>query len=464
MKLKHNDIEILKDNPFKNCKLERERYAHVLTSIIGNFAEGFVMAINNEWGTGKTTFIKMWKQSLENDGFKTLYFNAWENDYEIEPMIALLGELKTLLGKDNETFKSLLKKGTVFTKHLLPTVAKAFAEKHIPGITEVVEKTVSAATEIFQNEVNNYTEKKKGLIDFKKQLTKLIDETKHKKPIIFFIDELDRCKPDYAVEVLEKVKHFFSVNGIVFVLSIDKKQLECAIQGYYGSITINASEYLRRFIDIEYQLPNPDCKKTCIYYYNYYQFIDFFNDKKRIEFSAFKNDEELFIEFSTRLFENKNITLRQQEKIFAFARMVLTTITTTIHVFPALFFFLIYLRDLYFDIYDNIRFKRYTIQKLVDDIEQLLFPKEVISHAVVYTEAELIVFYHKYLYGNDQTMSPLLIDGNNVREISFKSIITSSRRYDLGQNIGHIYSERKYIDLDLYYLISKIDLLGLLYT
>ena len=85
-----------------------------------------------------------------------------------------------------------------------------------------------------------------------------MEATKGDKPIIFIIDELDRCRPSYAVELLEQVKHFFSVSGIVFVLSIDKVQLGHAVRGVYGNDRINADEYLRRFIDIEYSIPVPD--------------------------------------------------------------------------------------------------------------------------------------------------------------------------------------------------------------
>ncbi len=59
MQIKHNDLIINQEAPFANCKLDREKYAHVLTSIVNNYADGFVLAINNEWGTGKTTFVKM---------------------------------------------------------------------------------------------------------------------------------------------------------------------------------------------------------------------------------------------------------------------------------------------------------------------------------------------------------------------------------------------------------------------
>lgn len=103
MKLRHQDLIIPSENPFQNCKLSREPYARVLTDIVTTYSDGFVLAINNEWGAGKTTFVKMWEQQLKNEGFKTIYFNAWENDFDSNPLVAIISEFETLV---NAVFNS----------------------------------------------------------------------------------------------------------------------------------------------------------------------------------------------------------------------------------------------------------------------------------------------------------------------------------------------------------------------
>ena len=76
MELKNKEI-VFTSTPFENCLLNRQQYAEVLTSILSNYKKGFVLAINNEWGTGKTTFVKMWQQYLEQNGYKrTIYSNS----------------------------------------------------------------------------------------------------------------------------------------------------------------------------------------------------------------------------------------------------------------------------------------------------------------------------------------------------------------------------------------------------
>jgi predicted KAP-like P-loop ATPase len=128
---------------------------------------------------------------------------------------------------------------------LFPVLLMALAEKHIDikGVKEAVGSISEEATILFEEEISKYTDKKQSLSSFKKELKKFIDEECDGKPLVFIIDELDRCKPDYAVNVLECIKHFFSVEGIVFVLSIDKEQLCNAVKGFYGSDSIDSSSY-----------------------------------------------------------------------------------------------------------------------------------------------------------------------------------------------------------------------------
>jgi hypothetical protein len=77
--LKIPSLTVEPGDPFKHDVLKRKQTAGVLTKIIGDLSHPFVLAINSPFGTGKTTFIKMWQAALHKDGFKILHFNAWEN-------------------------------------------------------------------------------------------------------------------------------------------------------------------------------------------------------------------------------------------------------------------------------------------------------------------------------------------------------------------------------------------------
>lgn len=401
MKIKHHDIQIPEDNPFANCKLEREPYARVLTDIVNTYADGFVFAINNEWGAGKTTFVKMWQQQLKNEGFQTIYFNAWENDFDNNPLVAIMSELQTLTNTNNEkVFKSVVEKGAVLVKNIAPALAKSLIKKYVVDIDDIaidaIENATKASTEILEEEIKEYTSKKRTIVEFRNELETFVKQTENKKPLIFIVDELDRCRPNYSVEVLEQIKHFFSVSGIVFVLSIDKKHLGGAIKGFYGSEQINTNEYLRRFIDLEYSIPFPQTNLFVDYLYEYYNFNDFFYSVERSKINEFKEDSKLLKLISNVLFTKTNSTLRQQEKVFALSRLVLSSFKSNEYTFPHLLFILVYFKTMKNEDYLKIENNSFSIQELsnlfFDSIYSINKDKQNLN--LLFIEALLLWFYN----------------------------------------------------------------------
>lgn len=463
--IKHNDPEIPIENPFKNCKLDREKHADTLTTIIESYANGFVLALDGKWGAGKTTFVKMWKQKLENKDFKTIYFNAWENDFANEPLTALLGELQSIVGDKKEKYNSLVKKGATIAKSVLPALAKGVITKYMEaGVAlDVIKESLDAATDILEKEADEYLNKKQSLTEFKTELEEYIKETCGEKPLIFFIDELDRCRPDYAVEVLEKVKHFFSVEGIVFVLSIDKTQLGHSIQGYYGSDKIDSTEYLRRFIDLEYQLPEPKPELFCNYLYNYYRFDIFFDSEERKNINILQSERNDFILFSRSIFDQYKYSLRQQEKIFAYTRLVLKSFEKNSYSFPTVFFLLIHLKTFNIDLYNEIKSKQLTIQDLVNKIENelqsiLTANEDTQLLPFVRAEAYLIFFYNNCL--SYKAKGPLTMENGDEKNLTFTS---KSKPKELLRFLLYFKSNNHEVwnleDIEIDYLINKIDLL-----
>ncbi len=121
---------------FKNDKLQREAIAKNLTYILKDKEikeQGLILALNSEWGNGKTTFIKMWKNMLDTSTDKdfqipNLYFSAWEEDYSKEPLVAILGEINKYLilnnEEENDNFNKVLEKIENIFKNTLPLVSK----------------------------------------------------------------------------------------------------------------------------------------------------------------------------------------------------------------------------------------------------------------------------------------------------------------------------------------------------
>jgi len=459
MILRHKDLVIDPNDPFLNCKLDRKKYALTLTKLIEGFPEGFVLAINNEWGTGKTTFIKMWREYLLGKDFDTLYFNAWENDFESTPLIAILSELKELIGKNNkDQFKTLLSKGVTLTKSVIPLIIKSLVDNYVnaKSITDAIEKISEGAVNVLEEEVEEYSKKKKGLVEFRSELSKFLSTRSSSKPLIFFIDELDRCNPKYSVEVLENIKHFFSVDGIVFVLSIDKHQLGNAIQGYYGSDKINTDSYLKRFIDLEFRMPVPDSLVCCRYFCDYFKLHEFFKSEERASYADFRSEYENFIRFSRLIYETDLFSLRQVEKLFVHVRVVLTQFKSNQYVFPEVLFFLIVLRDRNLDLYGKIRDSRLVLQEFVNDIERVLrrYKNEETENLIHVIEAHLIRFYFNQLREKSYQLSLFMKTDESNERLSIETSFNHSLLYSLVKGID----KERYHKFALLKLFEKVDL------
>lgn len=458
MTIKHNDILIEKRNPFENCKLEREQYARVLTGLVENYSSGFVLAINNKWGTGKTTFVKMWNQYLINKEFQTIYFNAWENDFEDNPLIALIGELKELNKIDQEKFNKVLKNAALISKNLIPTLIKSVANKYLDSDTLVdgISETTKGLTEIFEKDVEDYTVRKRSIQEFRKNLSYFVANESNDKPLIFIIDELDRCRPNYSVLLLEQVKHFFSVPNIVFVLSIDKEQLGNAICGVYGSDNIDANEYLRRFIDIEYSIPKPEPIKYFNYLYDYYDFDSFLTSKDRLQHRELQYDDDNFKEVS-KIFIG-NLTLRQQEKILSHSRIVLRTLNHNSYLVPLFFVFLIFVKLIHEEYYKKLIAKSVDIDEIHLEFYNIIKPhlNSKNERLLVLIEGYLLTFYQNYINSYQREVVLFKIDPQtNTYKLTISSKINDN---DLLNFLTQSNSRNSVFDLSLEYFIKKIEL------
>ena len=159
MNCKLGKLEIPADQPFLNCKLGREKYAEVLKAIITTYEKGFVLAIDGKWGTGKTTFVEMWKAYLELDNFQTLYFNAWENDFISDPLVGLLGELKKINSpqKTKELASSMINTAGRIVLKAVPAMFKGVIKKYAgEEVVEILCDCAEEGSSMLEKEIDNY--------------------------------------------------------------------------------------------------------------------------------------------------------------------------------------------------------------------------------------------------------------------------------------------------------------------
>lgn len=315
MIVKNKLIKIEEDNIFENDTLGREESIVDLSKLLLSTTEPFVFAINGSWGTGKTTFVKLWKEYLKKEhNAHSLYFSAWEDDFSNEPLIAILGSLNGYIEEnfqDNTEVIDKFNEAKKFGGKVLKRGLPAFVKGVTGGVLDLdkgLESAIGAISEETVKElIENYSKEKEITEQFKRLINELLELLDSEQPFIIFIDELDRCRPLYAIELLERIKHIFGIEKLIFVLSIDKKQLSESIKSQYGNI--DTDNYLRRFVDLEYQLGNSKIDVFCDVLYGKFELEKILKEKGI--------QSHHFLSVIKRLVSSFNLSLRQVEQIFS---------------------------------------------------------------------------------------------------------------------------------------------------
>lgn len=254
--------------------------------------------IDAPWGMGKSYFGKSLEELIENKNdllpderkIKSIKINAWEVDYYSDPMKSLMAEiLEVVSEKEKEEiqkyFESLVKIGA---KKILKTIAKTLMSLLIgkDNCENILEVCNSIISDLPENEdfFKDYKEYRKTLLNFKETLS----QSKEYKVII--IDELDRCRPTYAIELLETVKHIFGVKNIIFIFLVNKSQLKNTVSTMYLQED-ECGEYFEKFFDIQFRLPDIDYSNFIKLEYEKYKKIDSYNVKNRVS-----NERDLYLE------------------------------------------------------------------------------------------------------------------------------------------------------------------------
>lgn len=345
------ELEIPAVNPFQNDVLDRQPLVEFLAGLIGRLSGPFVLALDSPWGTGKTTLVRMLKVKLEQEQFQCVYFNAWQVDYVTDPLVALVSAIDDIHLNDSaaeSSFRGHLKTAKKITSAVAKRAVIAGVKVATLGILDVedaLETMASdAAGEMAGNLVDAFQKEKESLERFRREVEKAVNQLKaagRKETLVFFIDELDRCRPTFAIEMLERIKHLFDVPNIVFVLSVDKSQLEASTAAVYGQ-KINAAEYLRRFIDLEYGIPLVQMKRFT------QALLSRFNLEPAFAARTGPNlqyDKDNFIDFFTTLADAFELSLRARERCITRLCVVMDQTPSNHYLDPVLIALLVVLRS-----------------------------------------------------------------------------------------------------------------------
>ena len=304
---------------FPADKLDRARYATFLSRLLAQ--EGFdesrpydeqkknyVLNLNAEWGAGKTYFLKRWSQELILD-FPVVYIDAWQQDYSDDPFLTVIAGIIKQLQLQAKFNITIPKSAVSMFKAVAPAIAQGLTKK-ISGIdldelhtllfsdeeidsdqNQNSNKPTSsdfspAVKALAQNLIKDHEAKNKSVEVIKAKLADWVSKFEKQEgkslPIFIFIDELDRCRPSYAVEMLETIKHIFDVKGIVFVVATDTEQLQHTIKSIYGE-GFDAKVYLGRFFNSRYSLKRPALKDFLLVHSDTTKFESTYLESKNIE-------------------------------------------------------------------------------------------------------------------------------------------------------------------------------------
>ncbi|EHU8075437.1 hypothetical protein KZN62_000367 [Vibrio cholerae] len=264
-----------KQYSWDNCKLNNGDYGRFLSSYLRTQKSPLVMNLDGGWGTGKTTFLKQLYTDLHyTHDYACIYIDAWESDYSNDPLLVIVSELLEQIKRVNQHFKAADTEKRIFTtlgkfsKRAWNTTAIGVGT-YLSGrvdngaVVELAKQFTFSdadAAIVGTNLTTGYKQQKSALNDARESLEALVDYCLlDKKKVFVLIDELDRCRPSYAIEMLETIKHFFELKNYIFVVATDTEQLSHSVKAVYGD-RFDGKEYLSRFFSRSAKLPQPNLK------------------------------------------------------------------------------------------------------------------------------------------------------------------------------------------------------------
>lgn len=277
------------------------------------------MIIDGDWGTGKTEFCHKLidLMTTSHPEHQIIYVDAYKADHADDPLLTILAEILKLIPK------GLQQKS--FVKNIIPTLRYGFKAGAKAGVSHLLRQDFSDVADDYDKEIKqasdklidatvesllkDHVEASKNLQTLQASLTQLAKE----KPITIFIDELDRCRPNFAVSILETIKHVFDVKNIQFVLITNRNQLRASINHCYG-VSIDAHRYLDKFLKFTFTLSktiNPDSQQRVEASVTYYRSLIL----KSLTLEKVKLSQDGPLNVVERVIKEQNLSLREVETL-----------------------------------------------------------------------------------------------------------------------------------------------------
>ena len=301
--------------------LNREEFVIKLVNLTENISANRTstsFAINGVWGCGKSFVLDMYEERLNEiqseepatDKYFVIRYNCWKYDYYEEPLVAIVAAMIDIINQKTKLWNDEQKKARVLG--VLKAVGTTLLSMVNAGVKDKIGVDVKAAYENLKTNIQAEEEKVEKSHEYDvyfsfnqalHRLQKLIAELSQDQTVVFMVDELDRCLPEYSIKVLERLHHLTeNSNNVITVLSMDKAQLQISVKQIFGFD--EPEKYLEKFIQFEIKL---DCGKVTE------QIVEKYSDYiAMFDKDLFELDDSVE-EFIQAIF--KDIDVRKQEQI-----------------------------------------------------------------------------------------------------------------------------------------------------
>lgn len=250
MEVTRFDDDLLNLKPFAS-RLQR------FIEVEHHFVEGsLVIALSSRYGSGKTTFLNMWANDLRNqDGVLLVQLNAWESDYCGDPLFAIVSGLVHQIPEGDERSHSIIEAAKDlgwFATSIGNQLARRAVGVDAIEAGQYAEKRKADREPLPRSAFEVFEHRRAALGVLKETITEYVASSSRR--IVFLVDELDRCRPDFAIAYLETIKHIFDIPDATFILAADRDQLANSARAAFGP-DLDFEEYYRKFVHREVSLP-----------------------------------------------------------------------------------------------------------------------------------------------------------------------------------------------------------------
>ena len=406
--MKRRDIEPTEENlvlTLRENLIDRNIELKYFVDVLNSLEDGFSISLEGQWGSGKTFFVKqaimiltaynkliphnseldneikqVWEtmdrsNTLSIEPQLPIYYDAWSNDNDIDPVLSLV---YTIIQDVGAEFDGALNRDLIgaFT-----SIADIVTGWPISSVTEKLKKEDLFAeirkSKNLQSEISSF-------------INSLLPEKANR--MVIFIDELDRCKPTFAVSLLERIKHYFINEKVTFVFSVNVEELQYTIKQVYGA-GFNASRYLDRFFDLRLQLSPPNLEK-------YYESI------------GMDSPEYVYNEVIKEITKRYSLTLREISKVYLSASIGKKN-------------------------FENYRRSMYDAAsaKAVDFAMHCVLPVAICLNIVDHSE------YEQFKSGKNPNALDFLAENRAIYDVLYEYLLIDEEQKEYGQDCTRAYSK-----------------------